>query len=244
MWRKVAYYRSASIAAAVLGSLSAVSQGASAAAVSITDEVFTGNAPLMSVETPVASSGNFEQSVTGGDTPAPSGMGTGGRLSPYAFNTGAGPAGGTAATNAPYSVLGDGTKGGIPIGTAIYNINAPTADLLWGSPDPQNEVTFFSEPGGMGTSLGSFNGTDLACFISSCHQTSFDLVTFAASSGDIGSLVVSNSINGMGSGSAFEFGGPDPVPVPGAIYLFGSVLGGAFWLVRRKRRAVSTLSAA
>jgi hypothetical protein len=194
----------------------------------------------MSVETPVASSGNFEQSVTGGDTPAPSGMGTGGRLSPYAFNTGAGPAGGAAAANAPYSVLGGGTNGG-PSGTATYNINAPTADFLWGSPDPYNEVTFFSEPDGMGTNLGSFNGTDLACFITSCNQTSFDLVTFAATSGDIGSLVVSNSMNGMGSGPAFEFAGPDPIPLPPAIFLLGSVLGAAFWLGRRKRRAVSTL---
>jgi hypothetical protein len=35
-----------------------------------------------------------------------------------------------------------------------------------------------------------------------------------------------------------------PVPLPGAIYLFGSVFGGAFWLSRRKRSAVSTLGAA
>jgi hypothetical protein len=120
-----------------------------------------------------------------------------------------------------------------------YNINAPTADLLWGSPDPYNEVTFFSEPGGMGTNLGSFNGTDLACFSTSCNQTAFDLVRFAASSGDIGSVVLSNTAK-----AAFEFADPDPILLPPAIYLFGSVLGGAFWLGRRKRRAVSILGAA
>jgi hypothetical protein len=35
-----------------------------------------------------------------------------------------------------------------------------------------------------------------------------------------------------------------PVPLPPAIYLFGSVLGGAFWLGRKKRSAVSSLGAA
>ena len=161
---------SASFAALVLGSLSAVLQGASAATVSITGQGVMGNAPLMPVETPVESSGNFEQSVTGGDTATSSGRGTGGRLSPYAFNTGPGSGGSAAATAAPYSVLGDGTNGGSPVGTATDNINAPTADRLWGSPDPYNEVTFFSEPGGMGTNLGSFNSTNLACFSTSCDR--------------------------------------------------------------------------
>ena len=234
-------YRS-SVAALVVGWLWAFSHAAGAAIV-ISGETLTGNAPLMSVETPVKSSGNFEQSVTGGDTPTPSHTGTGGRLSPYAFNTGPGSGGSAAATDAPYSVLGDGTNGGSPVGSATYNINAPTTDLLWGSPDPYNEVTFFSGPDGMGTGLGSFNGTNLACFSTSCTQAAFDLVTFAASSGDIGSVVLSNSMNGMGNAAAFEFGGPDPIPLPPAIYLFGSVLGGAFWLARRKRSAVSTLGA-
>jgi hypothetical protein len=37
---------------------------------------------------------------------------------------------------------------------------------------------------------------------------------------------------------------PPEVPLPPAIYLFGSVLGGAFWLSRRKRSAVSSPGAA
>ena len=215
-----------------MGSLLALLQGASAAVV-ISGENLTGNAPSTPVVTPVASNGNFELNVTG-SVPAV-------RLSPYAFNTGPGPGGSAAATDAPYSVLGAGS--GSPVGSATYNINAPTTDLLWGSPDPYNEVTFFSGPDGMGTDLGSFNGTNLACFSTSCNQAAFDLVTFAASSGDIGSVVLSNSMNGMGNAAAFEFGGPDPIPLPPAIYLFGSVLGGAFWLARRKRSAVSTLGA-
>jgi len=94
----------------------------------------------------------------------------------------------------------------------------------------------------MGTNLGSF--TDLACFSTGCDQTAFDLVTFAASSGDIGSVVLSNSMNGMGSAAAFEFGVPDPIPLPPTIYLFGIALGGPFWLVRGKRSPVGTLGAA
>jgi len=50
-------------------------------------------------------------------------------------------------------------------------------------------------------------------------------------------------MNGMGNAPACEFAGPDPMLLPGAIYLFGGVLGSAFWIVRRKRRAVSTLGA-
>jgi hypothetical protein len=37
---------------------------------------------------------------------------------------------------------------------------------------------------------------------------------------------------------------PSEIPLPPAIYLFGSVLGGAFWLGRRKRSAVSALGSA
>jgi hypothetical protein len=67
----------------------------------------------------------------------------------------------------------------------------------------------------------------------------FDLVTFtAASGGGIGSVVLSNN-----TGAAFEFG-IGVVPLPPAIYLFGSVLGGAFWLGRRKRSAVDGLGSA
>jgi hypothetical protein len=220
-------YRSASFAVLAVGSLWAFSQDASAATVSITNEVITGNAPLMPVATPVSSSGNFEESVTGGDTPI-NGIGSGGRMSPYAFNT-------NGTTGATFSVLGDGTNGGSPVGSAIYDLNAPAVELLWGSPDSYNQVEFFSGPDGMGTSQGTFTGANLGV----PSGTLFSLVTFAVASGDIGSVELSNS-----SSAAFEFGGPDPVPLPPAIYLFGSVLGGAFWLGRKKRSAVSGLGTA
>jgi hypothetical protein len=177
----------------------------------------------MPVASPFSSTGNFQQSVTGGDIPDASGFGRV-RLSPYAFNTDG------LATTGAYSALGAGPDPpNSPNGSATYNINAPGVELLWGSPDSYNQATFFPEPNGMGMPLGTFTGADLGV---PSLGTLFSLVTFFASSGDIGSVMLSNS-----GSAAFEFGGPNPVPLPPAIYSFGSVLVGAFWLARRKRRA-------
>lgn len=104
-------------------------------------------------------------------------------------------------------------------------------------PDAHNQVEFFSAPNGTESSDGTFTGMDLACFSSgTCNGTDFDLVTFTSSGGDIGSIALSNDTR-----VAFEYGIPiTPVitnPLPGAIYLFGGILGGAFWLGRRKRSA-------
>jgi len=134
--------------------------------------------------------------------------------------------------------LGGGTA---PIGTATYNVNSSSLTFLWGSPDPYNSVTLFSGANGTGTQLGTFTGSDLACFASgACKDGGFDLVTFTALGGDIGSIVLSNNTT-----AAFEFNlDPAATPLPSAIYLFGSVLGGVFWVGRRKRSAVSSLGAA
>ena len=219
---KTTYIRSASVAALVVGSLWTFSQAASADSVSITAQAFTGNAPLADVATPVSSSGNFLQNVTGSVPDV--------RLSPYAFNTDG------LQDTGEYSVLGAG--GGPSFGAATFNINAPAAELLWGSPDPFNRVTLFSGPNGAGTILNAFNGSSLACFSSTCGGTGFDLVTFTDPSGNIGSMTLTNAAN---TAPAFEFGGPTAVPLPPALYMFGSVLGGAFWMSRRKRSAVSAL---
>jgi hypothetical protein len=239
MWWKAS---SASLAALVVGSLSAVSQSVSAATVSITNEVFTGDAPLVGTPAPASFSGNFLQSVTGSipaTVPPAEWLLPGGppraQLSPYAFNTGPGSDGSSATTDAPYSVLGAGT--GSSIGTATYNVDSSSFALLWGSPDSYNQVAFFAGLNGTGSPEGTFTGADLACFTRTCNGMQFDLVTFTASAGgDIGSVVLSNNTS-----AAFEFG---VVPLPPAIYLFGSVLGGAFWLARRKRSTVSILGAA
>jgi hypothetical protein len=241
-------YRSASVAALAGELLWALSQGASAAAVSITAEDYEGNPPLVDTPTPASFSGNFLQSVTSGQG--------GVNASPYSGYTGV--------TGAAFSVLGAGNNGS-PIGSATYNVNSSSFTLLWGSPDPWNQVEFFSGQDGTGSSLGTFTSTDLDCYAGLsglCHDRAWDLVTFGASSGNIGSVVLSNA-----DIIAFEFGilpggtttppgdtttppgdtTSPPVgatPLPGAIYLFGSVLGGVFWLGRRKRRAVGSLGVA
>jgi len=230
-------YRSAGFAALAAGSVWAFSQGASADIVSIEDETFTGNAPLtvgspignvaLNSVMPVSTSGNFLQSVTSSTS--------GVDMSPYQGNT-------DGNAGAPYSVLGAGNGNGVK-GSATYNIGNYAALLLWGSPDPYNVVQFFSGPDGTGNSLGTFNGADLACFNTLCHDGGFDLVYFSTEATgediNIGSVVLSNSED-----PAFEFAGPIQEPLPPAIYLFGSVLGGAFWLARRNRSAVSSLGAA
>jgi hypothetical protein len=229
-------YRSANFAALVAWSIWAFSQAANAATVSITNEVFTGNAPLFDTPTPASQSGTFSQSVIGSipsTVPPANWLLPGGpsrvQLSPYAFNTGPGPDGSAAATNASYSGLDIGGDGGSSV---TYNVNSSSFRLLWGSPDLYNEVEFFSEANGTGSPEGAFNGTNLACGSSSCADSGFDLVTFAASSGDIGSAALTDT-----GPAAFEFGinPASAVPLPASIYLFASVLGGAFWMSRKKR---------
>ena len=145
---KATYCRSASIASIAVGSLWTFSQGARADTITLSETTFTTNAPVTAVATPLSVSGNLQQSVMGGDTPTASNQGSGGRLSPYAFNNGTGADGILARADAPYSVLGAGPNPpGSPNGSATYNINSPSAELLWGSPDPGNRVTLWSGPG-------------------------------------------------------------------------------------------------
>jgi len=219
-------FHSTALAASILG-LCAFSQGASAATVSITSEVFTGNAPLeAATPAPVSTTGTFSQSATSSITAV--------ELSPYAFNTGSGADGSAAATGATYSVLG--ASGGV-VSTATYNIDSSSLTFLWGSPDSYNQIAFFSGPNGTGSLLDTITGSNLACSSSTCKETLFDLVTFAVSGGGtIGSIVLTDL------GSAFEFGftTPPPVaatPLPAGLPLFATGLGSLGLLGwRRKRR--------
>lgn len=225
-------YRSSGFAALAIASVWAFPQVASAATVSISGQVFSGNAPIAGTPAPASFAGNFIQAASG-DIPATVAsqdwLLPGGpprvQLSPYAFNT-------DGNTGAPYSVL---DSGGGPVSSATYNVNGGSFTLLWGSPDPYNSVSFFSGPNGNGSPEGSFTGPSLPCFGSgACADFGFDVVTFAATAGSIGSVILSDT-----GTAAFEFGiiPVSAVPLPSAIYLFGSVLGGAFWMSRRKRSA-------
>jgi hypothetical protein len=231
-------FHSTALAASILG-LCAFSQDASAATVSITSQAFTGSAPLEVTPAPASTSGSFSQSVSGSIFAV--------ELSPYAANTGSGPDGSAAAANATYSVLG---AGGGPVSTATYNVNSTSLTLLWGSPDPYNEIAFFTGPNGTGSLIDviggnttNYNGSNLSCFASTCTDTLFDLVTFAVSSGTIGSIILTDA------GAAFEFGFSaatpvDPTPLPAGLPLFATgigALGLLGWRRKRKSRAASVL---
>jgi hypothetical protein len=138
-------------------------------------------------------------------------------------------------------------------GSATYNLNSISFTLLWGSPDPYNQIAFYTAPNGTGSLIDvsggnttSYNGSNLACFASTCHDTLFDLVTFAVSSGKIGSAVLTDA------GAAFEFrldppaaDPPSGTPLPAALPLFATGIGALGLLGwRRKRKSrVSLLGA-
>jgi hypothetical protein len=132
-------------------------------------------------------------------------------------------------------------------------VNSNSFTLLWGSPDPYNQIAFYTGPNGTGSLIDviggnttNYNGSNLACFANSCTDTRFDLVTFAvASPGNIGSVLLTDA------GAAFEYGldeTPDPVaasPLPTGLPLFATGLGALGllgWRGKRKSR-VSLLGA-
>ena len=226
---------SSALAASVLA-LCACSYGANAATISITSQDYTGNAPLEGTPTPASSSGTFSQSVMGSVLNV--------NLSPYAFNTGPGADGSVAATNAPYSALDiGGAMGSTAVATATYNVGSSAFTLLWGSPDPYNEIAFYTGTNGTGSVIDVvggettyYDGQNLACFSTTCQDTLFDLVTFTDAGGIIGSVVLSNT-----GEAAFEYTIPaNTTPLPAALPLFATGLGalGLFgW--RRKRKAAA-----
>jgi hypothetical protein len=88
-------------------------------------------------------------------------------------------------------------------------------------------ATTFGDPG----STAIFNFPDVSTAADSPSVEAF----FASSS-------TSNVIFRTASPSSITpVSAPSEIPLPPAIYLFGSILGGAFWLGRRKRNAVSSL---
>jgi hypothetical protein len=218
---------STAIAGALL--LYGLASGANAATVTVSSESFysgANDAPLYSVQLPNDSTPIFVLSTTGS---------VGGvERSPYQTNSG------TAPTTQPYSVLSPGGDTG---SSATYNLAGATSfQVLWGSPDVYNHITFYSGPDGTGsvystTGAGGLGyiGSDTACYASTCQQLGWDLITFTSALG-IGSVKLSDS-----GQAAFEFG-LAPIgnainsPLPAAIWLFGTVIAGAAGGARLRRR--------
>ena len=98
--------------------------------------------------------------------------------------------------------------------------------LLWGSPDSYNTLKFFFE----GAPVGSVGGSDIV------SNPGFE---FSSGSG-YGFVTVTgltfDSVTFKSGSNAFEFAGLSAVPLPGAVWLFGSFLLGLAGYNSRKRR--------
>jgi hypothetical protein len=140
-------------------------------------------------------------------------------------------------STAPYSCISCGTSGAA--GHAYYAV--PTGDtefqLFWGSPDAYNQVVFWSGDDGTGTMLAMFTGSDLT---PPAPGTGNDFVTWAFNGVTVGSVELIDT-----GTAAFEYADPlATTPLPATLPLFAGGLGLVGLLSRRKRKAVSALSAA
>jgi len=221
--RKSLLYSTTAVTAGVLG-LFAVAEQASAATLSqttissTTALTYSGPAFQGAPPTPFASTGSFQQSVTGNDG--------GHTLDPYGGN-------GSTSTNA-YSAEG----AGFTTGSATYNIGSPSVTVLWGSPDPYNEIEFFSAANGGGTLLAAINCSALTA--TGCSDAGYDLVTFSFSPSTVIGSIVTEDPGTLGSSppnEAFEYDiVTSATPLPAALPLFAGGLGLMGLLGRRKKR--------
>jgi hypothetical protein len=158
---------------------------------------------------------------------------TNAQLSPYQ---------GTADQGDQYSVLDSGVGGGIPNSTATYNqgngTNTSVFSFLWGSPDSYNTVNFYSGELGTGTLIASISGSAL---VDDTPGSGFDFVTFTASGGTIGSVVLEDA-----GSAAFEYadqsvgGNLAGTPLPAALPLFAGGLGLVALFSRRRKQNKSS----
>ena len=122
-------------------------------------------------------------------------------------------------------------------GSATFNLSGNQLSLIWGSPDSYNNLSFYSGLNGLGTFLGTINGSSIA----PANGTSFSFVTVSGL-GNFGSFTLSNSPNI----NAFEVStfNVSSVPLPAAFPLFGAALLGLGMLgFGAKRKAASSAAA-
>jgi len=128
-----------------------------------------------------------------------------------------------------------------PVSLSLASGYASAATILWGSIDSYNKLEFFNGA----TLVGSFDGTFINGLLAALPQyngTNFEKVALL-------------QFRGFGPGGfnkavftstqqAFEFGLANgsltpllsPVPIPAALPLFGTAIGGLYFLKRRQRR--------
>jgi hypothetical protein len=206
---------STAIAASVLA-LATLSHRANADTIDVSVLQSTGNAPVEGDMAPVSFSGSFIQGEVGSTANE--------TLSPYASNS-------NGTQNTPYNVLSFNNAGP---GSATYNLSGSSYELLWGSPDTYNTITFYSGADGGGTELGTFNAIALSCFGNGgdCTDAGFALTLFTDTDGSLGSVVLSDQTGA----AAFEFGTVTPLPGTFALFLGGLGLLG-FAVLRRRANA-------
>jgi hypothetical protein len=140
-------------------------------------------------------------------------------------------------------VLDGKLGGGIPDSTATYNQATGTDvfSFLWGSPDSYNTVNFYSGVSGGGTLIASISGSALH---DDTPGSGYDFVTFTASGGTIGSVILEDA-----GSAAFEYadqtlsGTTAETPIPAALPLFAGGLGlVALFSRRRKQNKASAVA--
>lgn len=168
---------------------------------------------------PTSSFGTFSDTETTSTTNV--------QLSPYQ---------GTGDYGDQYSVLDGKLGGGIPDSTATYNQATGTDvfSFLWGSPDSYNTVNFYSGVSGGGTLIASISGSALH---DDTPGSGYDFVTFTASGGTIGSVILEDA-----GSAAFEYadqtlsGMTAETPIPAALPLFAGGLGLVALFSRRRKQ--------
>jgi len=200
----------------------------SAQAATVTDGIFSvtiGSQVSSSVTLPSSISiGGVTPTLAGNATIATGQVATGGNTniglgwSPY----------GPSASNQWIS-LGVGNV----LGTATYSLNQPTTSLqfVWGSPSEDNDISFYKGT----TLLGTVSDNDSAIgslSLVSAQDNPSGYLTTITSGQSFTSVVFSGDVQ------AFEFGGTtvSPVPIPGALPLFGSAVVGIGALARRRAK--------
>ncbi len=160
---------------------------------------------------------------------------------------------GAADTNSHWLSVG-GCCGGTS--SAIFNTTAASNNfsLLWGSPNSNNTIKFYSLANGNGSLVATVNFVDGSGFFVDGvlsgqffgpNTTAPGYIESIFTSSLFQSAVMTNSTGGFEIADVFagltQITTQNETPVPGALWLFGSVLAGAagFNKYRRKRNSAS-----